>query len=236
MIAPIDKLLKLQTHGVSRFEKMATDMVRALHIHHYQKSHGRSVGRPRVGSRDGVLVTLDEYCISQGGITDETFRSHYECAEAVIFRLGCSTDTDKKDLYWLMQIAPAELNHAQRQSMVARIAKLGLVEGDTMTYLRKEYRAARGKAVKVLPSEGTAAEASLPAEPANEIDQVIVSRKLARDAELQKLFRVRDVIAAEHERRVKKSLEKLLGKTSVADNSALANLAFDAWKDSQGVR
>lgn len=240
MIAPLVKKLNLELKGVSPLERMAGNIVLGLELHHKKKALGYVGGGGWWAWRDeakaGTRMTWETYCQTEAGITEASARYYFEAFEAVKLRMKYASKSEKTDLYWCMCIPPSELTKDQRKSLVERIVRLGLTEGDTMKYLRKEYRAARGTDSKIPPSEETAAEPSLPAEAASEMDQSIAILKRAGGPEIEKLLRLRGVIAEECERRTKKKLEQLLQTSRREKNmDALANLALEALKNSYRI-
>lgn len=122
---------------------------------------------------------------------------YFQAGEAVKLRMRYASTSEKRDLYWAMCIPPSEMTKDQRKSLVERIVRLGLTKGDTIKYLRKEYRAAQDKIAEVPPSEEPAAEVSPPHDPAS-------------DPEYHKLVRVGKVMEEECDRRKTEGVKKLI--------------------------
>lgn len=147
MIPPLVAALNLQTKGCRPAYRLAKNIVRSLELDHLR----RSLGYEGVGSwqahRDETLSgerpTWLEFCLSEAGITDTTAKNYLECAEAVKQRLRWSTRPGAGKVLKAMEIPPSELSDSEREDLIDSIITFGLTKGDTQTYLRKEFEAAK---------------------------------------------------------------------------------------------
>ncbi len=218
MIAPLVKKLKLDLKGGTLLERLASRIVLGLELEHIKKNKGYAgIGSWQAWRKEvkaGERMPWTELCTSQAGITEEMAAHYYQCGEAVKQRLRYSDHPDANPLFWSMAIPPSERTHLQRAEFVARIATIGLDEGDTQTYLRKLYRAAQATDSPRLPDEG---------------EKSPWPHERVEDLELQKLLRLRNVIKEEVSRRMTKHTDKTLHREELSPDMAVkARLALAA--------
>lgn len=146
MTAPFIESLGLEIRGVPPLNRLAALSVLGLQADHLKTTCGyRGEGswqQFREESKRGERPTWPDYCLAQFGFTDRAMQGYYECAAALMFRLSKKRKPAAKELLRMMRIPPSELSASRRKKLIDGIVNLGMTEGDTAKYLRKEFSAA----------------------------------------------------------------------------------------------
>jgi hypothetical protein len=171
MIAPLVQSLNLQIKGIDPRARIAAMIVLSIEFESIKIKLGyKGPGgwqQFRKEASTGERQTLGEFCRRQTGYSPETMENFHQCADAVRMRLRISSKPGARDLLQDMETPPSEMTKEQRLSLADRIALIGLTLGDSQSYLRKEFRAAR------LPTDKTTRHmvSPWPADDANELRQ-----------------------------------------------------------------
>lgn len=211
MSAPLVKSLNLEIKGVAPTQRLAGLIVLGIELLHRKRALGYdgpgSWQAFREESKSGARMHWPKYCEAEADISDTMAKHYHQCADAVRMRLRISSKPGAKELLQDMETPPSEMTAEQRLALVDRIAKIGLVPGDTQIDLRKDlFRAARLPADKATRHEVS----PWPADDVEEIRQRAIGMKpiVVEETQIRNAALARLAIRAYHEMKEAGTLQR----------------------------
>ena len=142
---PLVTSLNLRVKRVSSRVRCASMTVLGLELDHLR----HELGYAGMGSwqqfRDEVTTgerpRWERYCRVEAGITEATARNYLKCSCVIEERLRKSPEPGAVRLADWMKIQPSKLELEQRESLIEGIARIGILEGETMVSIKAQYQA-----------------------------------------------------------------------------------------------